>query len=302
MTIVVGCVTPDIGFLVADTLLTSAFEIKGREGPVNGKYHALKVQILNSFTAIALAGDAEPAFQLIRNLNVELSQDSTISVPKRLFETYTRLIEDTKLRKPLDCEFLVLRLASDGRKLTHVTREEIRDCERAYIGDAEEYKYMKALQRPYLPPKTQHVQQPDGTFCIVPLVMSEGEIEFAEISNAIEELSQQRYTKGHSKSVGAISGGVTRVVDARISHELEYLQFGEVSLSTEEGHSGFSVLASNTGTRGTGIYFRSGRLGFLFIVGDSEPCRKEYTQTLNQFVAVAKAKYGLTLMGATWID
>jgi hypothetical protein len=47
MTLVVGCATPDIGYLVADTLLSFEFDLKGRAGPVNGEFHALKIQILN---------------------------------------------------------------------------------------------------------------------------------------------------------------------------------------------------------------------------------------------------------------
>ena len=53
MTLVVGGVTPDIGFLVADTLLT--FETYDPPKTVK-KSHALKIQILNPDTAIALQG------------------------------------------------------------------------------------------------------------------------------------------------------------------------------------------------------------------------------------------------------
>jgi hypothetical protein len=130
----------------------------------------------------------------------------------------------------------------------------------------------------------------------VPLVTSDGELEFAEVSNAMEELTHQQ----QSNSVGAIAGCVIRVVDARISGELEYLQSVEASVSPWEGHSGFSFFASNSSVRGVGVYYGSGKLGFLFIVGDSEPCRKEYAETLNQFIEAASAKYGLNLNGGTW--
>ena len=85
MTLVVACATSDIGFMVADTLLSSEFELKGRVGPVNGKYHALKVQILDPSTAIAFAGDVEPSFDLIKNLHTELRENPSMNVPERRF-------------------------------------------------------------------------------------------------------------------------------------------------------------------------------------------------------------------------
>ncbi|WP_428486241.1 hypothetical protein [Rhodopila sp.] len=177
-----------------------------------------------------------------------------------------------------------------------ITRDGVIYCARAYIGDAAEYKLMRKLERPYSAPAVRHVQQPDGTSRIVPLVQSMGENYFAEISNAMEALTHRRL----SSSVGAIAGCVTRVVDARISGELEYLQSVEASVTPWEGNSGFSLLASNCGVRGIGIYYRSGKMGFLFVVGDREPCRKEYAETIQQFIGVARAKYGLKLEGGTW--
>ena len=155
---------------------------------------------------------------------------------------------------------------------------------------------MKQLQRPRSVPAMQHVQQPDGTFSVLPFVQSEGEIEFGEISAAMEALTHRR----QSKSVGAIAGCVTRVVNARISGELEYLQSVEASVTPWEGNSGFSLLASNTCTRGIGIDYRSGKMGFLFVVGDREPCHKETAETIKQFIEVARVRYGLNLVGGTW--
>ena len=148
-----------------------------------------------------------------------------------------------------------------------------------------------ALRCSYHPPANQTVQQSDGTFHTVPLVVSDGERDFAEITDALEKLAFER----RSRTVGAICGCVTRVVDARISGKLEYLQSVEASLSAAEGHSGFSFLASNTGTRGMGIYYISGKIGFLFIVGDSEHNRKEQADTLAQFIKASRARYGLNL-------
>jgi hypothetical protein len=157
---------------------------------------------------------------------------------------------------------------------------------------------MTDLRRPYDPPKMQRVQQPDGTFRTVPLVVSDGAREFMEISQALEDLTGQRARGRQQSSVGAICGCVVRVLNARVSGKLEYLQSFESSIFPWEGRSGFSLLASNSDVRGIAIYYRSGKMGFLFIVGDSEYCRKEYAETLDKFVEMAGMRYGLTLTGA----
>ena len=56
------------------------------------------------------------------------------------------------------------------------------------------------------------------------------------------------------------------------------------------------LLASNSGTRGIGIYYRSGKVGFLFVVGDREPCHKEYAETIGEFIEGARARHGLNLV------
>jgi hypothetical protein len=187
VTLVVGRVTDDIGFLVADTFLSRQFELKHESGPVNGQFHALKIQILNAKTAVAFSGDVAPAFTLIRILRAELEARPTIDVPGRLFDSYKTLIEEAN-EPPPDCDFLVLQLTLGKRKLTLVTREGIFDRDRAYIGDSAEYRRLMALRRPHHSPKTQTVQQPDGSWKQMPLGQSEGEIEFAVISDAIERL------------------------------------------------------------------------------------------------------------------
>jgi hypothetical protein len=293
MTLVVGCATPDIGFMVADTLLSFAFDLKGRPGLVNGESHALKIQILNPMVAVAFAGDVETSLHLIRDLHTALSTDPTINPCELLFTSYSAVAMTSP--SP-DCEFLVLQLTADGKKLARITRDGVFNAIRAFIGDAAEYNSLKGLEGPYSGPTVQQVQQPDGTFRTVPLVPTEGEVEFAVVSDAMEALTHRR----RSKIVGAIAGCVTRVVDARISGELEYLQSVEASLTPWEGNSGFSLLASNSGTRGIGIYYRSGKMGFLFVVADREPCHLERAETITQFIEIAKARYGLTLVGGSW--
>src|SRR5215831_3094780 len=259
MTLVIGGVTPDIGFLVADTLL-SFDKYEARE--TVQRSHALKTQILNPDTAVAFAGDVAVSLNIISNLNAELRADPQTRICNRLFELYQ---ERTR-----DCDFLVLQLTAEGRKLAHIADEKLSYCNKAYIGDGDEYKRMMELRHPCDPPKIQMVQQPDGTFRTVPLVTSEGEREFEEISRALEQLTHRRAQGRQQGSVGAICGCIVRVVDARISGKLEYLQSGEASISPWEGKSGFTFLASNSDIRGIGIYYRSRKMGFLFIVGDSE--------------------------------
>ena len=211
--------------------------------------------------------------------------------------TFQHRSVDHAVRIKRDCEFLVLQLTAGAKILAYITDEKLSYCERAYIGDGDEYKRMTELRRPYDSPKMQHVQQPDGTFRTVPLVVSDGEREFMEISQALGELTGQRAQGQQQSSVGAICGCVVRVVNARVPGKLEYLQSGESSIFPWEGRSGFSLLASNSDVRGIAIYYRSGKMGFLFIVGDPEYCRKQYAETLDKFVEMASERYGLTLTG-----
>jgi hypothetical protein len=154
---------------------------------------------------------------------------------------------------------------------------------------------MRRFWKEYEGPLHRLVQQDDGSSAQAPV--TDGEREFDEVSDAMERLTHQR----RSLSVGAICGCVIRVADARISKKLEYLQAVEASLSPEEGEAGFSLLASNTGnTRGVGLYFRRWHAGLLFIVCDSVASRKEQAPSIQEFVAVARQKYGLILEGGMW--
>ena len=199
-------------------------------------------------------------------------------------------------QSPLYCEFLVLKLALEDKKLAHVTKDRVRCCERAYIGDATEYKKMTGLREAYRAPKEQYVQQLDGPFHTVPLDVSGGELEFEEITAAMEKLTHSR----QSDTVGAICGGVIRVVDAKLSRKLEYLQSGESSVTQWEGNSGYSFLCSNSQERGIGIYYRSGKMGYIFKVGDTKPCRKEQAVAVADFIKIANEKYGMNLEGVTF--
>lgn len=293
MTLIVAVANDDIGFMVGDTVLTPLLQVRGNPvGPVNGEFHGLKIQILDGKTAIAFASSnaSNTALNIIANAQREIQENAQSNIIENVVENFKKRLASSGGEKP-DCEFLVLRLEADGKRLAHITATGSRFCERAYIGDAAQYARMTKLRKPFEGPREQQVQQPDGSFKIESVVDSNGLIEFIEIGFAVEALVQQREKDG----VGAIAGNIIRVCVARDSGELEYFQTHEASLSAAEGQAGFSLLASNAGVRGIGIYYVAGKLGFILAVGDPKMCRKEAAESIEAFKQIAKQKYGLQL-------
>jgi hypothetical protein len=300
VTLIVAEVHDDLCFMVGDTLVTPIIQIKGNPiGVVNGNFHGLKIQILNDNTAIAFSSGnaADAALRIISDVNNRLNEKTNLNVVEEVSSTYRRIIDFDRSKNIPDCEFLVLQIAGGLRLLAHITTNEIKYYKRAYIGDPGEYKlFVEALKLHKPLPSTIHVQQPDGTFREEVYVESQGEISFAQASAALVEIvAQQR--KG--KAVGAIAGNVLRVVDARPSGSLQYLQQGELGVSLEEGQAGYSFLASNTGKRGIGLYYVAGKVGFLMIAGDTAYSYKEPADTMHAFIELARQRYGLELTGVT---
>jgi hypothetical protein len=293
MTLVIGSVHADIGFLVADTLLSYPVEKYNPRNPALEKFHSLKIHILTPDVAIAFAGDVRTSRFLIRKLYQELMVNPTICVPARLVELRKEFAPQELDWTYGDYDFLVLLLTSEERKLAKVTKDGFYFAARAYIGDADEYKNFIRLIGPYEGPLFCTIQNSNGTFITEPYLPTEGEQEFDQVSTALEKLTHQR----NSETIGAICGNITRVVDARISRKLEYMQSGASWTSPWEGKGGFSYLASNSGTRGIGIYYSGWCAGLAFIAGDSETCRKMRAETLEQFIEEARLAYGLTLEG-----
>ena len=115
MTLVVGCATPDIGYLVADTLVSFSIPLIGRNETLKNETHCLKVQILNGETAVAFAGDhgvVETSHDLIASVYAELRSNPQLDPSEKLFELYSQL---TAAHRAPDCEFLVLQLAEKGK-------------------------------------------------------------------------------------------------------------------------------------------------------------------------------------------
>jgi len=186
MTLVYATAVDDIAFMVSDTLLTSE---RDRDDPSVNRTHALKIHILNGNTAVAFAGNADTALRLIGKLNIDQINDPTADVLGRLSEGCRRA--SMEAQSPGDeIEFLVMQLGLEGRKLARIVKDSIFECERAYIGDADEYKRMMGLRVAYTPPTHQLVQQPDGSFKEVPFEANPGEIEFHEISSAMQALAR----------------------------------------------------------------------------------------------------------------
>ena len=276
MTYIVARASPDIAFMISDTLLTPLFPIKGQEGPVNGQYHALKVQIVNENVAIGFStsDNVDVCIEIINSVREALLQNGELNVPNAILETYRKLRGQ---RHPYpDCEFLVIELAAT-KKLSHVTSDTVRICERAYIGDPKAHQRASRLRKTFYPPKTQFVQQPDGSLREVAVTMSDAEIDYRETSDAVDALVSERRVAG----VGAIGGYTLVVVNARISGKFEYMQSVERGRTPEEGVVGYALLAANEGPRGVAIYYDGGRFGYVLPVGDASLCYKERANSVQ---------------------
>ncbi|QWG11814.1 hypothetical protein KMZ29_19070 [Bradyrhizobium sediminis] len=288
MSLVIAHACDDIGFMVGDTLLShERFQLRDDIGPVNGEFHGLKIQVLNGTIAVAYAGHFQSAYRTICDLYATLKRTPSLDPVQGIVD-----------RPSLDqCEFLVLLNESHKKQLFRIADHQAQRCERAYIGDQDEYHRFSEIRRPYEGPPVRHSQNAEGSDAAVPV--TEGEKEFDVVSNALEALTRERVGRKHP-TVGAISGCVIRVVDARISRDLEYLQAVEVSHFPWEPHSGYTLLASNTDHRGVGIYFRSGHRGFVLPVCGDDTCVALSEPTLDSFVAAARDRFGMHLIGGTW--
>ncbi|SHG69431.1 hypothetical protein [Bradyrhizobium erythrophlei] len=282
MTLVVGYADGDIGFMVGDTLLSHEhFQLPDDVGPVNGEFHSLKVQVLSGTVAVAYAGKFQEAYGAICEMKAALSENRDIDP-----------VEWIANREGLDgCEFLAL-LNGQTKQLFRITDGKVLECRRAYIGLQSDYQRYTELRQPYAGPP---VRLDAG----VEIAVTESEKEFDIVSNAMEALSRDTVGK-KAVTVGAISGCVIRVVDARISKQLEYMQAVEASHFPWEPEGGFTLLASNTETRGVGIYFRSGRRGFIMPVCSEVPCIPSRAGDLDAFIAEGRDKFGMELVGGKW--
>ena len=123
---------------------------------------------------------------------------------------------------------------------------------------------------------------------------TQGEQWFARASDALEALCHRRSVD----TVGAVTDAITRIVNARISGELEYLQAAYVGRSAEEGSTGYTLLVANTGTRAMAVYFYTGKVGFVFRPGDSAGCQRLAADSDVKVIEAAREQYGIELIGA----
>jgi hypothetical protein len=194
MTLIVGYANEKIGFLVGDTLLPPLLEVKGNPvGPVNGEFHGLKIQIIDGNTAIAFASSnaADAALDLVVEIAEELRTDPQLDVVAKLAELYTARVTAETGDVP-NCEFLVLKIEGDRKRLAHITNAGAKYVQRAYIGDQDKYNKMLQLKKPYISPTHQIVVHPDGSTTVSPIEDDEGLTEFMETGLALQALVEQR--------------------------------------------------------------------------------------------------------------
>jgi hypothetical protein len=294
MTLVVAHADSDIGFMIADTLLSSPAPLRGEQRPVNGASHALKIHILSGRVAIAFAGDPGLACGLIAEVKADIDTAPELDIPQRLYHRYQQRAD--VIRGARSADFLVLRLAADEKSLNKVTLESgVQRIVRGYIGDPDGYRELMGLVGPYTGPTCQNIQQADGSFSTENFEPTNGEQWFVRASDALESLCHRRSVE----TVGAIADAITRVVDARISGELEYMQAVCAGRSPEEGCTGYTLLAANDNMRAMAIYFYAGKLGFVFLPGDPAGCRRLSADSDVRFIEAARTQYGIDLTGAT---
>ena len=128
MTLIVAMANDDIGFMVGDTVLTPLLEVRGNPlGPVNGEFHGLKIQILDSKTAIAFASSnaSATALNIIADAQLEIQKNTQTNIFENVVENYKQRLAYCGGEKP-DCEFLVLKLEADGKRLAHITATGLR--------------------------------------------------------------------------------------------------------------------------------------------------------------------------------
>ncbi|MET4217084.1 hypothetical protein ACVWWG_003670 [Bradyrhizobium sp. LB7.2] len=287
MTLVVGYAGTDNCFMVGDTLLSHEhFALKGDVGPVNGEFHSLKIQILTSELAIGLAGNFDAAYSAVAALKLAISADPTLHPTEWLAS-----------KNILDADFLVLKNGAK-KELFVIESGNVRQAVNGHIGDPEEWNRFLQLKKDYNGASERHTIDENGKVVRSNPVTS-GEKEFAVVSDAMEALCWDCVGR-KEPTVGAISGCVVRIVDARISGQLEYLQAVEASHFPWEPSGGFTVLASNEPERGIGIYFRVGQRGFILSVGAQPPCVASTAETLKAFVDEARSNFGMKLTGGGW--
>ena len=294
MTLVIAHADGDIGFMIADTLLSSSTPLRGEQRPVSGASHTLKIHILSGRMAIAFAGDPGLACSLVAEVKADIDTAPDLDISQRLYQLYQQRAD--AIRGARSADFLVLSLTTNGKTLNKVTLENgVERIVRGYIGDPNGYRELMGLVGPYAGPAHQNVQQLDGSFRSESVEPTDGEQWFLRASDALESLCHKRSVE----TVGAISDAITRVVDARISGELEYMQAAYAGRSPEEGYTGYTLLAANTGTRAMAIYFYAGKLGFIFVPGDPAGCRRLSANSDARFIQAVRAQYGINLTGAT---
>ena len=154
----------------------------------------MKIHVLGPAVAVAFAGRFRAALGFISDLKSRTGL-ARAPMPQRCF-TKGLLARSMLARPPIATSW-----SSDltpAPRLARVDANGIRYARRAFVGHrVRSDDELLKLKRPYVPPAVQHVQQPDGTFDTRPSTLSEGEIEFEEVADAMERLAGKQECKVH---------------------------------------------------------------------------------------------------------
>ncbi|MBP9726690.1 MAG: hypothetical protein KBD83_04420 [Gammaproteobacteria bacterium] len=298
MSLIIAEVSENDGFYVADTLISHQFEDpRIGPGPFNGKFHALKVHILNENLCIALAGDYSLGIKIVSSFATYLNENKQ-RTGKELIQSIFTLYQEECLKQKKEinvCEFLVMCNIDDHNILAKISENGVEYFETTYIGNCDAYRRLQSLRQLYVAPSQSHNQQPDGTFKWEPLTISDLEKNFFEITEGMEKISEQNGSMG----VASLSLGATRV---RINKagKFEYLQTGMRGTSPWENSIGISQLTSMFPKYGVGMFFQGAKIGYVFISGDIEYCRKIEVGNIKDFIKFAYDNYQLAFTGVTW--
>jgi hypothetical protein len=283
------------GFMLSDTLLSLPLGHLGRDiASVGGQVHALKIHIVASWVAIGIAGEFDFGVACVQKFKKLVSTWHTYRPDVALaFEKIVKEMLIERKKEPNATSFLLLSISETQSHLWKVDDGNARECTRAYIGDSAAYSDLMANYA--------------NLNCETGLSLSaESDIDKKETGIRLSKAqmsmiacySAMQNIKSH-EGVGNIAGISLRVARSTISRSLEYMQEGAVGRSPEEGLTGYTWMAS-VAPYSIGLYFREGKMGFIFPTGDERYSYKIEEDSLEAFKKQAFDRFGVVLGGVEW--
>jgi hypothetical protein len=291
MTLIVAEVTDDDAFVVADTLITYDYQPRDAVSEsVYGNCHALKVHILHPAICVAISGEFDIGLRTVeafKNSGLSLAQENPSRLADMLLNCYQNAGADVVV-----CDFLLLVARPDGNHLFKLADGKIFQCQRAYIGDADGYRSLQDLRKPYEAPVRSLTLLANGLLINEPNIQFGLEQSFQEQASAMEALAASR----KFEAIGVIGDNVIRVRISKISDGFEYLQQYLSGSSIEDGWIGAYLLAQNCEPYAVGIYYLGGQFGFVMSPGKYVFCQKIRSATLDGFVQAVVKQFGYRLV------